>query len=269
MSACYICDDDTEAGVFVHDATRSRAPWITIACRTCGLVQHRDHPSAADLDEYYRSGAYRREFPPMPQAGIGPENPLYPEMRKLWGQAVASGMSSVVGPLYGRTIYEMGAGDLAVCGALARRGAKPTAIEIDPTIIPPGVTVADRLPDDMPPGALVCAFQVLEHQADPVSALHDWLRAAEVYVEVPNARRPYVSLTHFLQYPHVVSFSPRTLGMAALMAGASHVDMDEPELVLYAHLRGHGPRRTWAEVAALIPPKGGEFHAAEIRGAFA
>lgn len=267
MSACYICGDDTEAGVFVHDATRSRAPWVTIACRTCGLVQHRDHPTAAELDDYYRSGAYRREFPPVALADVPPDSPDYPAIRKVWGDAVVAFTAKNIGPLYGRPIYEIGAGDFACAAAFARRGAKVTAIEIDPTIVPPGVEVADRLPDELPPNAAVCAFQVLEHQADPVEALRDWLRASTVYVEVPNARKPYVSLTHFLQYPHVVSFSPRTLGMCALMAGAEEVLMNEPETVLNAVMRGRGPRRTWAEVAALIPPLGGEYHAAELRNA--
>jgi len=267
VSACYLCAADTEAGVFVHDQTRTR-PWVTIACHVCGLIQHRDHPSAAELDEYYRSGAYRREFPPMPQGGFEPDDPQYPTIRRLWADAVVAMTARVVGPLRGRAVYEVGAGDLAVSAALARVGAKATAIEIDPTIIPPGVTCADDLPAEMPPASVVVAYQVLEHQADPVAALHDWLRAHTVYVEVPNTRKPYVSMTHFLQYPHVVSFSPRTLSMVALMAGAMEVSMNEPDLILNALIKGRGPRRTWAEVARLIPPKGGEHSAAELWAGF-
>ncbi len=269
MSACYICGADTEAGVFVHDATRTRAPWVTIACHVCGLVQHRDHPSAADLRDYYASGAYRREFPPMALVdGIEPGSPEYPRVRVRWGEAVAAFTEENVGALLGRRVYEVGAGDCAVAAAMARRGATVTAIEWDADIVEPGVTMAEALPDPMPAASLVCAFQVLEHAADPVETLRDWLRADTVYVEVPNTRKPYVSLTHFLQWPHVVSFSPRTLGMCAVMAGANEVTMNEPDTVLTAVMRGRGPRRTWAEVAALIKPMGGAFSAAELRGAF-
>mgnify|MGYP001577507819 CR=1 FL=1 len=270
MSACYLCGSDTEAGVFVHNATRTRTPWVTIACHTCGLIQHRDHPDAASLNEYYRSGAYRREFPPVALAdGIGPESTQYPATRALWGDAVTAYAETALGPLHGRRVYEVGAGDCAVALAMARRGASVTVIEPDASVVPEGVDALPALPDPMPPASLVVAFQVLEHQADPVEALRDWLRAETVYVEVPNARKPYGSLTYFLQWPHVVTFSPLTLGMCALMAGANDVDMNEPETVLSARMRGRGPRRTWAEVAAMVRVKGGAFHAAELRGAFA
>ncbi len=269
MSACYLCGDDTTAGVFVHDRTRTR-PGVTIACRTCGLIQHRDHPSAAELDAYYSSGAYRREFPPMALVdGIAPDSPEYPATRVLWGDAVTAYTEEAIGKVHGRRVYEVGAGDCAVALAMARRGATVTVIEPDASVVPAGVDALPALPDPMPAASVVVAYQVLEHQADPVEALRDWLRADTVYVEVPNARKPYQSLTHFLQYPHVVSFSPLTLGMCALMAGANDVDMNEPGTVLSARMRGRGPRRTWAEVAALVKVRGGEFHAAELRGAFA
>lgn len=269
MSACYLCGDDTACGVFVHDRTRTRAPWVTVACRACGLIQHRDHPSAAELDTYYRSGAYRREFAPVAIGGIESGAPEYPAIRKRWADAVAEFAEQNIGSVRGRTIFEVGAGDCAVAMALARRGAAVSVIEADASVVPDGVTAIEALPDPMPPAAVVVALQVLEHTADPVSALRDWLRADTVYVEVPNARKPYVSLTHFLQWPHVVSFSPRTLGMVALAAGALEVSMNEPDTVLAAVIRGRGERRPWSEVARLCPPMGGEFHAAELRGAFA
>lgn len=269
MSACYICGSDTEAGVHVHNATRTRTPWVTIACHTCGLIQHRDHPDAATLDAYYRSGAYRREFPPMALVdGIGPDDPRYPETRKLWGDAVAALAEANVGAMAGRHVYEVGAGDCAAAAGMARLGARVTVIEPDVSVVPDGVDALPSLPDPMPAAATVVAFQVLEHAADPVATLRDWLRAGTVYVEVPNARKPYRSLTYFLQWPHVVTFSPLTLGMCALMAGANECDMNEPDVILTAVMRGRGPRRTWAEVARLIPPLGGERSAAELRGAF-
>ena len=270
-SPCYLCGTDTASGVFVHDDSRSR-PLLTIACRTCGLIQHAEHPSKEALDHYYSSGAYRREFPPMACGGVEPDAPGYGTMRQYWAAEIVNALERNCGHVTGKQVVEIGAGDLAVSAEMRRRGAEVTAVEPDPTIVPHGVYVVPALPArPYKHTDLLVAFQVFEHQDDPVGVLRSWLSHGHmVYLELPNAAAPYVSLTHFLQYPHVTTWNPRTLMLAAFMAGAREILIDQPGTVLSARLTGCGEPMTYEAASARFASGWtGVDSAAQLIGAFA
>ena len=241
---CHLCERPLIDPVIV--ATEARTGHLcTVACRSCSLVQTSPHPSEAEVSEYYASGDYRREFPPLPVEGLSealeptgatvePTDREYEvaldrhaqhAARRLVGMGVVEvAMSRVV---------EVGCGDGRVASALQSLGVRVEVVEQDPTMraraAARGLTVHASIGDVSGRADVALALQVVEHFADPVGGLVAIAGMADrVYVEVPTVERPYVSIAHFFQRAHAVTYSQHTLTAALKRAGfgSVHTAMD-------------------------------------------
>lgn len=142
-------------------------------------------------------------------------------------------------------VVEFGCGDGRVSRALMDLGVNVHAVEKDPGMraqaVERGVTVE---PDASGTADVVFALQVVEHFADPIRGLTAMAEVGErIYIEVPTVERPYVSLSHFLQRPHVVNFSQHTLGVALKRAGWTNVHTAiEGQVLCALGTKGSGPQ---------------------------
>lgn len=241
IDLCHLCRSPLDQAVTI--ATEGRTgPLHTVACDMCGLVQTVPHPTAEEVADYYASGAYRREFPDLPMpllnedltyAGrmVEPGSPEYETAKDRIGMHAARRLVGDYKIEPSDKVLEIGCGDGRVAGAL-RFHCFTIAVEADPNkraeAEARGVTVAE--PGVVLPGQqdFVYALQVAEHFADPIGQLRtEIVEMAKVggvvVVEVPTVERPYVSLTHFFQKPHVASYSSDTLKAALEMAGLGQV----------------------------------------------
>lgn len=80
-----------------------------------------------------------------------------------------------------------------------------------------------------------------------------------VYVETPNAREPSLSLGHFFKDRHPVYYEPQTLAIAAIMAGADDIAIEEVAGYVCALITPGGTRKTYEEASAQLglPPLAG------------
>lgn len=226
----------------VHDEGRT-GPLLSVACDTCGLVQTFPHPTPAEVSSWYSSGQYRRDFPWLPLFELDvdgkatgrmvkPDSPDYEAQQARHGEHTARRLVDTYNLQKTDRILEVGCGAGWVSVALLKMGFFPNAVEADHEMLATagrnGALVMS--PAMVPIGHFdfVFAHQVAEHFADPVGQLFDDVaRYAKpggiVSVEVPTVERPYVSLSHFFQYPHVVNYSTHTLKTALEMAGLNDV----------------------------------------------
>lgn len=237
--SCYLCAASLERAIRVHDDSRT-CPLVTVACASCSLVQTVPHPTPAEVFEYYASGAYRREFPDLPRVWIGddgepdptrlvsPDDPEYPLTCDRHGEHAARRLIEALDlGRPGLRVLEVGGGDGRVNAAMRRAGVDAEMIERDPAKATQAESLGAKVVADGAGYDVVFALQVVEHFADPVGELAAMVERAKVggivFVEVPTVERPYVSLTHFLQKPHVVNYSSHTLAEALRCAGLDDV----------------------------------------------
>jgi 2-polyprenyl-3-methyl-5-hydroxy-6-metoxy-1,4-benzoquinol methylase len=256
---CHLCTRPLSDALTVWEQGRT-GPLHTAACLRCGLVQTVPHPTEAEVSAYYESGEYRQEFRPLPVFELGedleavrnedgspryvdPTDERYGTMLDRAGMHTAKRLVATHGLGAGAKVMEIGCGDGRVAAAMVWHDLEVHALERDPrkaveaeghmenawcgnrpaTPRPTVDTVATRDGFDF-----VYALQVIEHFADPIAGLRDnVVRYAKVggivHVEVPTVERPYVSLSHFFQKPHVVNYSSDTLGEAMVLAGLTDV----------------------------------------------
>lgn len=267
---CHLCGHDLADALHVHDEGRPyTGPLHTVACSECSLVQTVPHPTAAEVADYYASGRYRMEFPDLPKMWIGddgqpdpsrlidPSDPLYELTCDRHGQHAAQRLAvmlEITAPM--TSVLEVGCGDGRVSGWLRAGGVDVQAVEADPKkrkeAEARGVSVWSDI-NEPPPSMLydrVFALQVAEHFADPIGGLASIVQRATpgglVFVEVPAVERPYVSLSHFLQKPHVVNYSAHTLAAAMRCAGLDevHTALDGNVLMGWG-VRGTAERRPY------------------------
>lgn len=284
-SRCHLCKTHLVAQ---HVSNEGRTgPLHTVACQTCGLVQTLPHPTAEEVAAYYQTGAYRQEFRPLPvfeldenlePTGrmVDPGSPDYDTALDRAGMHTARRLSRDYAVALTDRVLEVGCGDGRVVAALRECGILAWAIEADPGKAceargrgVPVLTGADIRCVEGAEADFVYALQVAEHFADPVRDLHENIvRHAKiggvVVVEVPTVERPYVSLSHFLQRPHVVNYSSHTLAEAMWSAGLDEARTRiEGSILIGEGLRSaEGPRKRppgyqWpgpsgAEVAAAL-----------------
>lgn len=236
MTTCLLCARDRSGSQVVGLATRGGRACVRIACRWCGMVQHAEPPSSAELARYYRDD-YRRENGALPQPWQGHmAEPGTPEHEASLDD-VAAGRVELVALATSEmefdlppNVLEVGCGDGRTAAQMIAAGADVLAVEIDPgqraLAQGRGVPVTDAIPIDVRRRVDVsCAFHSLEHHHDPVALLAQMRRATRVggriAIEVPNVEAPYgASLDGwYWQWGHVVDFSSRTLHAALLAAG--------------------------------------------------
>lgn len=232
---CHLCKTSLVAQ---HVSNEGRTgPLHTVACQACGLVQTLPHPTAEEVAAYYASGAYRQEFRPLPvyeldanlePTGrmVDPGSPDYETALDRAGVHTAKRLIRDYAIAPTDRVLEVGCGDGRVAAAFAEAGVCTMAIEADPNkrLEAQARGVRAEEPHECSGHDFVYALQVAEHFADPVRELHENIvRHAKiggvVVVEVPTVERPYVSLSHFLQKPHVVNYSGHTLQEAMWAAG--------------------------------------------------
>lgn len=253
---CLLCDDTLDHGATVGTTGRHGAQFTTVACRSCGLVQHLDVPDDATLATYYRD-TYRREFPWSPLTGHDGQRHEHgtPEWGALMDEASARMAENVAEalriPAGGRTL-EIGCGEGRVSSALAALGFAAFGDEADPAMMEAaesrGVRHA-RLVETLPTFDAVLSIHNLEHMRDPVATLVSWrdrmVLGGKLWIEVPNVEHPYGDLdTHYWQWPHITCWRPQTLMLALVRAGFDDVSIyvqDGSPQVLYARAT-HGTR---------------------------
>ena len=267
--ACHLCGHDLADALHVHDEGRPyTGPLHTVACSECSLVQTVPHPTAAEVADYYASGRYRVEFPDLPKMWIGedmqpdpsrmidPVDPLYGVTCDRHGQHAAQRLAEMMDMSPETSVLEVGCGDGRVAGWLRAAGIEIQAVEADPgkrkEAEARGVSVWSDIGEPAPSMVFdrVYALQVAEHFADPIGGLASIIQRAIpgglVFVEVPCVERPYVSLSHFFQKPHVVNYSAHTLAAALRCAGLDdvHTAIDGNVLMGWG-VAGNGERRPY------------------------
>lgn len=247
---CLLCKREDDP---VHVWSESRTgPLTTVACAHCGLVQTHPAPSAEEVAAYYALGRYRLEFQPLPIFDLDaddpgraplvqPDDPRYPAMQDAHAAHTAERLARGAHLVPGMAILEVGCGDGGVSAALRDMGLNVWSREADPSMRAQaearGCVFAEW--PDRGTFDLVFALQVAEHFADPVQGLHSeivtWAKVGgDVLLEVPCIERPYVSLTHFLQRPHVVNYSQHTVRAAMTAAGLDDISTAIDGAVLIA-----------------------------------
>ena len=248
---CHLCYADLSAAPVVGTLSRHGHASRRVACAQCGLVQVSPQPSEATLALYYESGAYRREYGPLPQRApspdggwIAPDHVMYPEMQRRVGEGYAS---LVANHTAGRDVIDVGCGEGHLVAALSRRGYRVTAIESDrdlsaPLVQLPGVTLYNEPWDrcrSAPVADCVVMLHSLEHFHDPRLALmcaRAKLRSSGcLIIEVPNVLHPYGPLDlWYFQHVHLFDFSASTLSCLLEQTGFRVHEVRETEKVLLA-----------------------------------
>lgn len=242
---CHLCRRDLTDAITVGTEGRT-GPLTSVACRRCGLVQTMPHPTAKEVGDYYASGQYRREFPPLPVFELGedlevvrdgeglprmtpPDDERYSLMLDRAALRTAKRLADTLKMATHHRVLEVGCGDGRVAAALASIGIDVCAMETDPDKADEARARGVRIIEEGAGFDVVYALQVIEHFADPVGELRTLAERAKVgglvYVEVPTIERPYVSLAHFFQRPHVVNYSSETLPEAMALAGLGDVQI--------------------------------------------
>lgn len=209
----------------VNAIARNGYPQVSVACARCSFVQVEPMPTAEEVAAYYASGAYRREFQPLPYDGVDPGDPLYAEtLDRMAAQEAAFVCQSLqfVAP---RRIHEVGCGEGRLSAAMAQRGHNVSAWDEDPGMRAAaqsrGVRTVGRIVGDERDAVIAC--QVLEHMTDPIATLTEWRAMLKpgglLHVQVPTLEAMYGGAAHFFQRPHLVQFTRRTLLLTLYRAG--------------------------------------------------
>lgn len=201
--SCPICqrpDLLTELGrrtVVIRQRTR-KFEWRQVdgICLRCGLIQSLREPLPEFLDEYYSDATTVRSTEP--SAILTP------------GFDVSARLATIEKYYSGGLLVEIGAGDGTFCEILRRTGID--AVGIDP-LQNPGSEAVKRgygTQDTIGKGtaAVVVAYDVLEHAADPLAWLqavsHLLKPAGAIIIEVPDVERWPVDAWH---HEHFTQFT--------------------------------------------------------------
>lgn len=160
---CPVCDTDQPAPV-----CRRPDGLIVSRCPACGMTYLADHPDDASLREFYADyAAYKGIAPARRPGGLARWLGLQPASPYLDPYV---GVLEATGGLRGRALCEVGCsvGDFLL--ETRRAGAVVSGVEWDEQAIK--VLAAEGIPAtrELPTDArldIVCAFQLLEHLADP------------------------------------------------------------------------------------------------------
>lgn len=279
VTKCHLCDTDLGSAIVVNTIARHGEPQMSVACSRCGLVQVDTLPSEAELAEYYRD-EYRVKFPWSPVQDADGQmhehgTPVYESVMDEASAIYAKHILETIGAHpRGASVWEWGCGEGRLLAAMMSMGCDVLAIEADIAMRDAaryrGVPATDEPPLDVrkqPDVAM--AVHVLEHFRLPLYALKRMRRhlrpGGRVWLEVPNVERPYGSLNHFFQRPHLYNFSADTLAALLVRAGFDDINVTESNTVLTAYAT-HGTREACSYDEAIMrmgvaPPAGTEVAA--------
>lgn len=209
----------------VNTLARHGYPQTSVACARCAFVQVDPMPSDAEVAAYYESGAYRREFPPLPRCGVDPSHPDYVAVLDEAAGEEAAFVCQQLQFMAPRRIHEVGCGEGRLAHALSLRGHNVSAWDDDPSMRKAaqsrGVRTVGRIAGDERDAVVAC--QVLEHVTDPIATLTEWRAMLKpgglLHVQVPTLEAMYGGASHFFQRPHLVNFTRRTLLLTLMRAG--------------------------------------------------
>lgn len=242
---CLLCATAAPTAI-VNRIARNDTPQVSVACSRCGFVQVAPMPTAEELREYYRSGAYRADFPPLRSDA---EEQAIAEAGARW-------LVEHLGLKHGDRVHEVGAGFGRVAREMWRAGFDATAWDDDPAMRATwGTGGAQPFTEN---AHLVYAMQVLEHCPDPIATLREWSGycrdGGRVHVQVPTLERIYGGPSYFFQKPHVVNFTRRTLTATMLRAGLTDVRTGIMGSVLWATGTVGGEPLSYDEIEAQLGP---------------
>jgi SAM-dependent methyltransferase len=233
--ACPLCG--ATGGTVVGSQGRFNMPVRNLCCAGCATVYITPRPSAAAMNEYYRS-TYRKHYGAVGYVddngnSLSPGDPGYDATLLQWHSRQADNALALASAAAGATVLEIGCRHGKTLALMReRRGIVPFGIE-------PGENEAQQARDagiDCFTGALeafdpgerhfeqVQCFHVLEHLHEPLAALlklRSLLRpGGTLLIEVPNVYQPYGLLEeNFFQNVHLASYSPNTLPALLRRAG--------------------------------------------------
>ena len=218
---CALCGGSLEHAHTVNVVARYETLQRSVACPRCALVQASPMPSEQSLSLYYRSGAYRREYPPALRPDLTPGDEGYQASldphfidRRARRMADLHDLRARHDPPL--TAYDEGCGAGYAGQALAiAAGIAVFGRDSDPAMEGEAMSRGVVHPRADRAHALAYALHVLEHATDPVAfvqalALKVTPRGV-VHVEVPDVERITGPRTYWFQWPHVLNFSARTL----------------------------------------------------------
>lgn len=248
---CLLCG---HVGAFavVNRIARNATPQVSVACSRCGFVQVDPMPDAETLSAYYASGQYRREFPPLLSEA---EEDAKAEQAARFIATQLSGPLLEIGCGYGRVASLLRA-DATEADPDMRAEAESRGVNVDGDSIEDEDRVVERVVSGGGYGGIY-AMQVLEHCADPLETLREWRSwlapGGKIHLQVPTLEAMYGGSSYWFQWPHVTSWTQRTLTFALIMSGFERVTVGIDGTVLWATaFRSESPAPTYEALAAAV-----------------
>jgi SAM-dependent methyltransferase len=219
----------------VNTVARHGVEQRCVECPSCMLVQADPKPELHTLRRYYESGQYRAAYPLTP-------GPLYQAtLDPAFIEARARRLVELHGVRSWWSVYDHGCSDGSTMAALhTLTDCHVFGSDADPAMVAlaRAAGVGDVTQSPWDEGApvdcnLVTAHHVLEHDLDPVAFVRMLATRARaigggaVHVEVPDVEDITGPRESWFQWPHVVSFSARTLRATLEAGGLREVQTDK------------------------------------------
>lgn len=219
--SCCLCDGNEFEIVATRD--RQDEALVTVMCRHCGLISHRDIPSDEKLAEFYGS-RYRWEY-------HGERRPGPRRVMRAWKNGQRITRQLVPHLEQGNRLLEIGAGIGCTVRSLREAGFHATGVD-------PGTDFTDFARNELgvdircqsidqlesrPRYDGVLLVHVIEHLNAPhhgLMRIHRTLNdGGHLYIECPNLDAPVARQDRLFHFAHVYNFTPTTLRMMAERCG--------------------------------------------------
>lgn len=221
VKKCDLCDGADFELIARRDRKGGELP--TDVCRTCGLVSHRNIPTAEELASFYATD-YRVAY-------HGEITPSVRRVMRAWknGQRIYQQLAPCLEP--GTDVFEVGAGIGCTVKVFQQNGHPATGIEPNNGFqayaqhqLHARVTHDDLFNlNPVPRHKLVLLIHVIEHFRSPKEALrhlHQIIHSdGLLYVECPNLGAPFAFRPKLFHFAHTYNFTRWTLAALAQRCG--------------------------------------------------